>query len=120
MKIRARKLANGSLFKLLIIGHSATLLLFTLICSVASVFGKLTVKMNGEPVTGIVGLIAALVLYSFFCISFSAVLWVIHATGLWIYSIFWRIELEFVDAEVISSQPPAGIEASQPVEPETL
>ena len=40
--------------------------------------------------------------------------------GLWIYSIFGRIELEFVEAEVVSSQPQGGIEASHQIEPETL
>lgn len=101
MRIRARKLRRGSLFKLIFIGTSASLIPFTLLCGIASVFGAHTVTVNDRPVTGIMGLMASLILGPVLCIMFSAVMWVGFVFGLWIYSMFREIELEFVDGEVV-------------------
>lgn len=120
MRIRARKLTKGSLLKIIFIVHCLTLLPFTLLCGIASVFGANTIRINQRPVTGFEGFVMSLLLGPFFCIFFSVFLWVIYAIALWIYSLFSPIELEFVDAEVISSRPPGESEPSRQVEPETL
>jgi hypothetical protein len=101
MRIRARRLANGSLFKLIFVGASISLLPFFILCGIASIFGANTVRLNDAPVTGPVGLMAALVMYPVFALGFSCVAWLIGAFGLWIYSKFRFLELELIDAEVI-------------------
>ena len=105
MKIRAKKLSKGSLFKLIFIGFSVPLLPFFLLCGIASFFGANTVKVGNKPITGIMGLIVSLIMYPIFCITFSSIMWVGSALGLWIYSMFWKIELEFSDAEIIEIIP---------------
>jgi hypothetical protein len=120
MRIRARKLTKGSLLKLLFTMHCLVLLPFTLLCGIASKFGAHTVVLNNKPVTGTKGLMVSLLLGPFFCVFLTAFLWVIYAIALWVYSIFSPIELEFVDGEIISSQPPEGVEVSQAAEPGAL
>ena len=105
MKIRAKKLSKGSLFKLIFIGFSIPLLPFMILCGIASIFGADTVKVGNKPITGIMGLIASLIMYPIFCIIFSSMMWLSSALGLWIYSMFRKIELEFLDAEVIEVIP---------------
>jgi hypothetical protein len=113
-------MTKGSLLKLLFIGFCTTILPFILLCGIASAFGAHTVFVNRKPVTGTEGLIVSLVLGPLACTLFTAFAWVGFAIGLWIYSKFSPIELEFVDAEVISSQSSGETEPSQPGEPETL
>jgi len=111
MKICARKLTQGSLFKLILIGISISFMPFFLICGVASIFGANTVWSEQQPVTGFMGLVTALLMYPPFCITLSCLAWLCIAFGLWIYSKFRKIELSFVDAEVIDEEvaqrPPA-------------
>jgi hypothetical protein len=104
MKIQARKLTKKSLFKLILISYSIPFFLFFLLCGIASIFGAETVKWNKEPITGIMGLFAALLMYPIFCLVFSCFAWVASAFGLWVYSKFKKLDIEFVDAEVISTE----------------
>ena len=103
MRIRAKKLSKGSLFKIIFIGLSISFFPFILLCGIASIFGAPTVTVNHQPVTGIMGLAASLIMYPIFCILFSSIMWISIALGLWIYSMFQKIELEFSDADVIDT-----------------
>jgi hypothetical protein len=104
MKVRARKLTKKSLFKLLFIGFAIPLFPFVLLCGIASIFGAGTVTVNNQPVTGIMGLVAALIMYPIFCIIFPAIMWVGCAIGLWVYSKFRNIEVEFIEGKVIPDE----------------
>ena len=106
MKVRAKKLTKASLFKLLFIGFAIPLFPFMLACGIASAFGANTVTVNNRSVTGIMGLVAALIMYPIFCVIFPSVMWVGYAIGLWVYSKFRKIEVEFVAGEVISGESP--------------
>ena len=101
MRIRAKKITKGSLFKLIFIGISIPFLPFFLLCGIASVFGGETVKWGGEPITGLMGLLAAVLMYPVFCLLFSCFAWLGGAFGLWVYSRFRQLELAFEDAEVL-------------------
>ncbi len=103
MKIRAKKLKKKSLFKLILASSFIPMGLFFLLCGIASVFGAETVEVNNQPLTGIKGFLAALSMYPFFVLFFSAFIWIGGALGLWMYSWFWKVELEFVDGEILSS-----------------
>lgn len=104
MRIRARKLSKGSLFKLIFISTSVPFFLFFVLCGIASVFGAHTVRVNQSPVTGPTGLLAALAMYPIVTLLFSGFAWLTGAFGLWIYSKFRFLELELVDAEVVDHQ----------------
>lgn len=111
MKIRAKKLRKSSLFKLIFISSAIPFGLFFLLCGVAAVFGAETVTWYDKPVTGIKGLFVALLLYPFFIAFLSCFTWIGAAVGLWAYSWFSEIELEFVDGRIIESE---RIEADSP------
>jgi hypothetical protein len=101
LKISARKITKGSLYKLLLIGISIPFLPFFLLCGVASIFGANTVHLGEKPITGIMGLISAVLMYPAFCLMFSGFAWLCIAFGLWFYSKFKKIEISFMDGEVV-------------------
>ncbi len=101
LKIRARKISGGSLYKLLLIGTSIPLLLFSLVCGVASIYGADTVLWNEKPITGIMGFISAIIMYPVSCVIAAGFAWLGIVFGLWIYSRFRKIEITFVDGEVV-------------------
>jgi hypothetical protein len=103
MRIRARRLSNGSLFKLIFVGASISLLPFFILCGIASIFGANTVRVNDSPVTGPAGLVAALIMYPLFALGFTCLAWLIGAFGLWIYSKFRWLEIELVDGKVMDN-----------------
>jgi uncharacterized membrane protein YdbT with pleckstrin-like domain len=104
MRIRARRLSNSSLFKLILVGASISLLPFFILCGIASIFGANTVRVNDSPVTGPAGLVAVVILYPAFALGFSCVAWLIGAFGLWVYSKFRWLEIELVDGEVMDDR----------------
>ena len=106
MRVRAKKMTKSSLFRLLFIGFAIPLFPFMLACGIASAFGANTVTVNNRPVTGIMGLVAALIMYPFFCVIFPSIIWVGCAIGLWVYSKFRKINVEFVAGEVIAGESP--------------
>jgi hypothetical protein len=114
-KICARKITKGSLYKLLLIGISIPFSLFFLICGIASMFGANTVHWGEKPITGIMGLISAVLMYPVFCLIFAGLAWLCIAFGLWIYSKFRTIELFFVDDEVVPETLAKNI-AAQPLD----
>lgn len=103
MKIQARKLTKKSLFKVILISYAIPFFIFFLICGISSIFGANTVRWNNETIVGSKGFFAALAMYPFFCLLFSGLSWLGSAFGLWVYSKFKKLELEFVEGEVIDS-----------------
>ena len=59
MKIRAKKIGKGSLFKIILICQVVPFGILFLICGIAAAFGAETVTLNGVAKTGISGLITA-------------------------------------------------------------
>jgi hypothetical protein len=103
MKIIAKKLTKGSLFRLIFISSFIPMGLFFLFCGLAAIGGAATVKWNNEAVTGGKGFGAALLMYPFFMGFFTVFTWIPTALGLWIYSWFKPLNLEFVEGEVLTS-----------------
>ena len=77
-----------------------------LFCGIAALLGSDTIKLNGSPVTGVPGLLSAVVMYPLFLFFFSAFIWVGSALGLWAFSWFRKMELDFVDGAVIEESMP--------------
>lgn len=98
-KIKIKRLKPGSLFKLIFIGYAIILIPFSILCGISSLFGMGTVTWNNQPITGIPGLIASPFIGIFLTILFSILGWIGLCIGLWIYSKFKNIELEFIPAE---------------------
>jgi len=106
MKIFARKLTKSSLFKVLFIGFAIPFFPFALLCGIASLFRASTVAINNRPVTGVMGLLVAIIMSPVFCLIFTSSMWLWYALSLWVYSWFRKIELEFVEGEIISGTSP--------------
>ena len=101
MKIRAKKIGKGSLFKIILICQVVPFGILFLICGIAAAFGAETVTLNGVAKTGISGLITAAFLYLAFMFVITCLCWICAALGLWSYSWFQDIEIEFKDGQVI-------------------
>jgi hypothetical protein len=101
MKIKAKKLRKSSLFKLIFFSQIVPLAIFMLFCGILAFTGADTVKVNDTPVTGVGGFIAALIMYPVFLLLFSSFIWMGSAFGLWTFSWFRNIQLEFVEGEII-------------------
>ena len=101
MKIKAKKIHKKSLFKLIFVSQIVPMGMFMLICGIAALMGADTVKVNDSQVTGVAGLISAIIMYPIFLFIFSGVIWIGSSLGLWSYSWFRNIEVEFVNGHVI-------------------
>ncbi|MBI2496601.1 MAG: hypothetical protein HYV75_01265 [Opitutae bacterium] len=98
-KIRLRRIKAGSLFKLVLLSSSAIFIPMIVFFGVLAFFGAKTVSFSGEHVTGLKGLITALIMAPFFTIFFSLFAWVGAYIGIRVYGYFWPLELEYVPAE---------------------
>ena len=95
-KIIVRRLRGGTLFKLIFIGSLAFFLPFFLLMGVLALFGASTITWNEQPLTGFPGLISSPFMGLLVALPFSTLGWVVIFIGLWIYSRFKPIELEYI------------------------
>jgi hypothetical protein len=96
--IQIKHIRGGSLFKLLIIGNTVFFIPLSIVMGIANYFGlgQAAISLNQKPLTGLTGLIASPFTGVFFAIVISAFLWVVIFVGLWIYTKFKPVELEFI------------------------
>lgn len=95
MIIEAQKISKASFFKLLFTAFSIGLFFFFLGCGIAAAFGAQTVSYEGAPITGIKGLIAALIMWPIFSVIFTGFLWLFGVLGLWVFSFFSPLRVKF-------------------------
>ncbi len=95
MIVTAEKISKGSFFKLTLTAFSLGFLLFFLICGIAATFGAETVSWDNQPVKGIKGLLVALMMWPFFSFLMTAFLWCFGVVGLWLYSFYKPLKIEF-------------------------
>jgi hypothetical protein len=89
------KLSLGTVFKITFIGLAFGLVPIFALMGVLSLFGMATVTWNEQPVTGISGLISAPFIGLFVALVFTAVLGLAMGLGLFIYSKFRNLEIEY-------------------------
>jgi len=94
--LEIRRIAGGSLFKLLFIGHCLSLLPFCIFCGILSLTGAHTITVDRQYVTGIAGLIDSLWIGPLLTVLFTCFAWLALATGLWIYSKFRPLTLYYI------------------------
>lgn len=95
-KLRIQRLRGGTLFKIIFIGNFLFFIPFSILMGILSFFGAATVTWNEQPLTGFAGLIASPFIGVFIALLFSVFLWVSIFIGLWLYSKFKPIELEYI------------------------
>jgi hypothetical protein len=97
MHIEANKISKASLFRLITLGLGYGFFLLFALCGTAALFGAESVYWNGESVTGIMGLVVAILMWPFFSLFFSLFIWLVLICGLWFYSFFGTLKFEFRD-----------------------
>ena len=95
MIVIAEKISKGSFFKIMFTGFSLGLFVFFLVCGIAAMFGAEIVHWANQPVTGIKGLIVALLIWPVFSVFMTTLLWVFGILGLWLYSFYKPLKVRF-------------------------
>lgn len=95
VEVIAKKISKKSLFKILFIGFTTGLTIFSILCGVAAVFGAETIQWNGIYRTGVEGLLYSIFMGPVLGIVFSCVIWLFLVPGLWIYSFFQPLKVSF-------------------------
>jgi hypothetical protein len=86
-QIEVRRISQNSLFKIMLIGFSTVCIPSSILCGMLSLFGAEAIHWNNQPITGVAGLLASLILGPLLALFFaflSSFAWL----GLWVYSKF--------------------------------
>ncbi len=94
-----RRLAAGSVFKLLAIGLTFSLVPFSVLAGIMAQFGVGIVIWNGQPLSGFAALIASPFIGLFLALLFSIPLGIACVFGLWLFSRFLPLRLTMIRAE---------------------
>lgn len=97
--ILLRRIKAGSLLKLVLLANTVVFLPLMLCFGVLAFFGAKTVSLSGEYVTGVKGLVTALLLAPFFILFISLFAWVAAYLGIRLLGYLRPIQLEYVPAE---------------------
>ena len=97
-KIRLRRIKAGSLFKLVLLTSSAIFMPMIIFFGVLAFFGAKTVSVSGEHVTGLKGLISAVIMAPIFTLVLSLFAWVGAYIGIRAFGSFRPLEIEYVPA----------------------
>jgi len=105
--ITVKRLRSGTVFKLLLIGNLAFFLPLALLVGILGMFGASTVTWNGQVMTGLPALLVSSLSGSLFALVFSVFGWISVFIGLWVYSAFRPLALEFIPLSADKSPPRA-------------
>ncbi|MPV86258.1 hypothetical protein [Ostreibacterium oceani] len=100
-QIEVKKVSAGTVFKLFVIGLTVGFLPVFLLFGVLGMLGLGTLTWNDQPVTGIKAIFVAPFIAVLMSLIFTALLGSICALGLWVFSFFRPLKIEFVLNEKI-------------------
>lgn len=100
--IRVKRISAGSMLKLIAIGLYLSIVPFSLVVGVLSLFGIGGVMWNGRPLHGVTALVASPFVGVFVATFFTAIVWAACSFGLWVFSKYRPIVLELQDADSIA------------------
>lgn len=98
ISIRIRRLRSGAVFQLVFLGTAMFFVPMIALFGLLALFGAHTVNVGNKPVTGLAGLLVALVLAPICTLLFSAFGWVAAYLGIRLFGAFRPITLEYVPA----------------------
>lgn len=96
--ISAHRLSVGSVYKLWLIGLSASMVPLGVLFGIFAMFGFNTVTWNQQPLHGVAGLIGGPLIGISGSLLFTVILGSAAALGLWLYSKFRPITLRLKNA----------------------
>lgn len=101
MKLEVHKLSKFTIFRIYFIGIGVSAFTLTMLCGLAAFFGAETVNWNGEQITGISALLYG-PLIGFMITAFTSIVcWLFSIFGLWLYSFYKPLIIEFTETESI-------------------
>ena len=103
MKLEVKKLSKATVLKIYFIGIGISAMAVTVLSGIAAFFGAETVNWNGEQVTGGAALIYGPLIGLMFTIFASLFFWILSLFGLWVYSFFRPLSLEFIELNIESN-----------------
>ena len=92
-EIKSRGMTAGSLYKVLLIGHTFSIGLLLVFMGVFSLFGYETVHIEGVPAVGLKGLLTSILAAGLFAVVFSSINWLFVLTGNWVFTRFRPYQL---------------------------
>lgn len=98
-EVKVRKISAGSMLKLISIGLYLSIVPFSLVVGVLSLFGIGGIMWNGRPLYGISALGASPFVGVFLATLSTAIVWASCSFGLWIFSKYRPIVLELQDLD---------------------
>jgi hypothetical protein len=98
-KICVRRIKAGSLFVLVAGGICSVFIPLFIFFGILALFGCQTVHVNGHPVCGVAGLIAALIMAPIFSFIFTVIVWLTLYVGIRICGSFKPFTIAYVSAD---------------------
>jgi apolipoprotein N-acyltransferase len=102
-KISIKRIKAGSLFKIIALSCFAITLPMFLFFGVLALFGAETVRVGENHMTGVMGLVSALIMAPFFAFFLSLFVWIGAYIGIRIVGSFRPIEVEYIPSEKINA-----------------
>ena len=93
--IEIKRLSTGTVFKILIIGGLYSVIPFSVLMGILSLFGASTITWNHQHLTGLTGLIASPLIGAFVTLFLSGFFGIFIAAGLWLYSKFKPLTINY-------------------------
>lgn len=99
-KIEVARLSTGTAYKLFAIGTFCSIVPLCTLLGFFALFGLHTLAWNGQPVTGLSGLLAGPLIGAFIGACFIALWGTACVVGLWIYSCFFSFRIAVQEVNV--------------------
>lgn len=99
------------MFKLIFVISLSVFVPFFLLCGIAALFGAKTVSVGESHVTGVMGLVSAIIMMPIFAACFGGFAWFFTYLAIRMIGKFSPLALDYVSAEeepIQSSQPTPG------------
>ena len=97
------RLSFGTVYKLIALGLTMTVVPFGALMGVFALLGATTVTMNDRALTGLSGLVAGPLLGILMVVVFTVIFGTAIALGLWVYSLFRRCTIRFEVSENVDA-----------------
>lgn len=102
---KIRRIKAGSLFKLIFVVSLSVFVPFFLLCGIAALFGAKTVSVGESHVTGVMGLVSAIIMMPIFAACFGGFAWCFAYLAIRVIGKFSPLTLEYVSVEEEPIQP---------------
>lgn len=99
-QVEVKKISAGTMYKLFAIGLTVGFLPLFLLFGILGAFGTEVLIWNDQPVTGIKAIFVGPFMAVFMSLIFTALIGSICAFGLWVFSFFKPLKIEFTINEV--------------------